>query len=251
MSSHDDEYEIIPPSRALAMRPTRSSLAPVRPQPLRVDTGGVLSSIPKRWEANSNARTYDAFTRRTNSQRALVEADTALGNSMIANARMRQEFSELPEILSTDRTRRQIGRYEELRDLRHNIDLAEAKRQEQLAAADVTLTETRTRLASAREQLTSARRGLLNAEQEFDAQHEYGPRYHELGWRQRIGEYELSVEEQRAVLSEHRKRVAHAEGEVGSTAEELIRRRAELNADGADTRHIDAELERGRQRARK
>jgi hypothetical protein len=248
MSSRDDKYEIIPPSRAVAPRPSRSALTPARPQPLRIDTGGIISSIPKRWEANSNTRTYDAFARRANAQRALVDADTSLGKSLIANARMRHEFSELPDILATDRAKRQLARYEELRDLRHQVELAEARRQEQLADAEVALTQTRTRLTAAREQLTIARRGQLNAEQEFDAQREHGRRYHDLGWQHRIGEYELSVEEQKAVLSEHRKRTACAEDDVASAEEELLQRRSEMNADGLDTAKIDAKLERMRRR---
>jgi hypothetical protein len=251
MSADDKKYEIIPPSHIVATRPSRFALEPARPQPLRVDTGGMLSSIPKRWEANRDARTYTAFTGRANAQRALVEADTALGRSLIDNARMRHEFSELPEILATDRARRQVARHEELRDLRHKADLAEARRYEERTEAEAAVTQAFTRLASAREQHAIARRGLLNAEQEYEAQRTQGLRYHELGWQQRIGEIELAVEEQHAVLSEYRERVARAGGKVGAAEEDILRRRAEMNADGVDTGMVDEQLERARRRRSK
>jgi hypothetical protein len=244
--SRDDDYEIIPPKRALALRSMRP--APVRPEPLRADTGGVFASIPTRWKANSDARTYDAFTRRGHAQRALVEADTALGHSLIANARMRHEFGELPAILATDRAQRQLGRQEELRTLRHQAELSEMRRIAEMSDAEEGLTHSRTRVVAAHEQLIAARRGLLNAEQEMDAQREYGPRYHALGWEQRLGDQELSVAEQAAVLAEHRKRVALAEDEKSAAEDELIQRRADLNADGADTRDVDAEIDRVRRR---
>jgi hypothetical protein len=252
MSSYDKEYENIPPSRAVtAGEPRQFALAPAQPQPLRVETGNVISSIPRRWQANSDTRTYETYARRENAQRALADANTALGHSLIANARMRHELAELPEILATDRLKREIARREELRGLQHQGDLAEARRREELTEREVGLTHSLTRLTSAREQHAIARRGLLNAEQEFEAQHTHGLRYYEMGWQQRIGEYELSLEEQNAVLAEHRRRVADAQGQVGAAEDEFIRRRAERNADGLDTRDIDAEIERARRRPRK
>jgi hypothetical protein len=252
MSTYDKEYEIIPPSRAVtAGEPRRFALAPANPQPLRADTGGIISSIPRRWQANSDTRTYESYTRREHAQRALVEANTALGHSLVANARMRHELMELPEILATDRLKREIARREELRGLQHQGEVAEARRREELTEREAALTQSLTLLASAREQHVIARRGLLNAEQEFEAQHANGLRYYELGWQQRIGEYELSLEEQKAVLAEHRRRVEATDGQVGVAEDKLIRRRAEMNADGLDTRDIDAEIARARRRPRK
>jgi hypothetical protein len=252
MSSYDKEYEIIPPSRAVTAGERRQfALAPAKPQPLRVETGGVISSIPRRWQANSDTRTYGAYTRRENAQRELVDANTALGHSLVANARMRHELAELPEILATDRLKREIARREELRSLHHQAEIAEARRREELTEREAGLTQSLTRLTSAREQHAIARRGLLNAEQELEAQRTHGLRYYELGWQQRIGEYELSLEEQSAVLAEQRRRVSNTAGQVGAAEDEFIRRRAEMNADGVDTRDIDAEIERARRRPRK
>ena len=244
----DDHIEIIPPSRTIQTRPAGSrDLAEVRHStPPRANPGGILSSMPIRWEANAQAKTYDAFARRTVAERALVEADTELGESLIKNVRMRHRFAELPEILATDRTRRQIQRNEELRDLRHQIEMAEARRMQELAVADMSLADARTGLTHARERLTVAQTSLLNAEQAFQAQRDHGGRYHELGWKQKNGERELYIEEQEAVLIEHRKRAGRtAQDELQHASDnELLQRRAEMNADGHDTRSVDDVLAR-------
>jgi hypothetical protein len=244
----DENFEIIPPSRAVQARPPENrDLAEVRHStPPRVNPGGILSSIPIRWEANAQAKTYDALARRTVAERALVEADTDLGESLIKNVRMRHRFAELREILATDRTKRQIQRNEELRDLRHQVEVAEARRMQELAIADTSLADARIGLTHARERLTVAQTSLMNAEQALQAQREHGGRYHELGWKQKNGERELYIEEQESVLSDHRKRLSRtAQDELQQASDdELLQRRAEMNADGRDTRAVDEVLAR-------
>jgi hypothetical protein len=244
----DDDIEIIPPSRAVQTRPSANrGLAEVRHStPPRANPGGILSSMPMRWEANAQAKTYAAFARRTSAERALVEADTELGESLIKNVRMRHRFAELPEILATDRTKRQVQRNEELRELRHQVEMAETRRMQELAIADTSLTDARTGLMQARERLTVAQTGLLDAEQALMAQRDHGGRYHELGWKQKNGERELYIEEQEAVLSEHRKRAGRStQDELQHASDsELLQRRAEMNADGHDTRAVDDVLAR-------
>lgn len=246
----DDEGDIIPPNRAIQMRPSRTrELAEARNvAPRRANPGGVLSSLPIRWTANAQTKTYDALARRTSAERALVDADTELGHSLIKNTRMRHEYDELPQTLAADRIKRQIKRVEELRELQHHADVAESRRMREQTDADTALTDARTSLTRARERLTASRTGLLNAEQEYEAQRQHGGRFHELGWKQKNGERELYVEEQDAVLAEHRKRVADAsQNELQRASDaELLDRRAEMNADGIDTRPVDNELSRRR-----
>ena len=239
------DVEIIPPSRSLRTSRSQELTEARQSTPHRANPGGILSSLPIRWEANAQAKSYDAQTRRTSAERALVEADTELGHALVRNVRMRHEFAELPQILATDRTKRQIARAEEIRDLYHRVEIAENRRMRELAEAEIVLTDARSNLTRAHERLTTARTGLLNAEQQYQAQAEHGSRYHELGWKQKIGERELYVEEQEAVLNEHRKRVANAQNDLNRASdEELIQRRAEMNADGVDTREVDEVLAR-------
>ncbi|MEA2889568.1 MAG: hypothetical protein QOI05_361 [Bradyrhizobium sp.] len=248
----DDDIEVIPPSRSnlparrsgsSEVAPRRASTAPVRVRP----PSGIIPSALVRMEARRESRTYDALTTRTNAERSLVEADTALGNALIKNARMRHEYDELPRTLAVDRAKREIKRVDEVRDAYHQFEMAEHRRATERAHADVTLTDARTGLTTARERLTMARKGLLNADQELEAQRQNGSRYHDLEWQRKIGERELYVEEQQAVLAEHRRRTGGGTGDTG----DLYQARDEMNADGRDTRAVDLEIERNKARSRK
>jgi hypothetical protein len=223
--------EIIPPSRPVST--AMPSSAPALPTAYRQDPGGIIAGIPRRLLANSQTQTYDAYAGRSVAQRALVEADTALGKALIDNQRMRQEHSELPEILETDRSLRQLKRGEEIRDLCHQIELAEARRMQDRLRAEA--------------ELHAAREVLLDAEQQCEARRQHGPRYHALQWEHRINEWELQVEEQRVVLGEHRRR--HGPDEL--SLDDLYAARDQLNADGADTTPIDRAIERAMVRQQK
>ncbi len=252
----EDDMEIIPPARSnlpahrsgsTEITPGRASTAPVRVRP----PSGIISSALTRMEARRTTRTNEALTTRTNSERGLVEADTALGHALIKNARMRHEYDELPQTLAADRAKRELKRIDEVRDAYHQVEMADARRTAERAQAHIAVTDANTGLTTAREQFTRARTSLLNAEQELEAQRQHGGRHHDLGWQHRNGERELYVEEQKAVLNEHRKRVAQTENDLGISEAELLERRNELNADGLDTRVVDAALERTRMRGRK
>ncbi|MEH2551628.1 hypothetical protein V1283_008273 [Bradyrhizobium sp. AZCC 2262] len=219
------ELEIIPPSRPVA-NVTASSMAPAPPTPYRENPGGIISGVPLRWQADSQAKTYDAYTRRAVAERKLVEADTELGRALVDNRRMRQEYSELPQILATDRAVRVLKRGEEIRELCHTIEIAEARRMQERARVEL--------------EMYTTKEAFLEADQKLEAQRHYGPRYHALQWEHRINEWELQVEEQRVVLGEHRRR--HGRDEL--SLDDLYAARDQLNADGADTTPIDRAIER-------
>src|SRR5688572_18599772 len=115
MTKHysDHDIEIIPPSRPVA-NATTASTAPAPPTPYRHNPGGMITSIPLRWQSESHTKTFDAYTRRSVAERKLVEADTELGHALVENQRMRQEYSELPQILAADKAGRALKRGEEL-----------------------------------------------------------------------------------------------------------------------------------------
>lgn len=239
----DDDAEILPPERSNlpARGNRRTELAEARATaPRRVNPGGIVSSAVMRWEAQRHARTYNALTTRTTSETALVDADTALGHSLIKNARMRHEFDELPRTLAVDRVKREIRRVEEVRDAFHQSEMSESRRTTERTRAETELSDARTSLTKAQERLTTARRGLLDASQALEAQRNHGQRAHDLGWHERIGEREMVVEEQRFLLSEHRKRISDG----ADREDELLKRRAEMNADGRDTAAVEAALSR-------
>jgi hypothetical protein len=196
------------------------------PQRYDQNPGGIISGGPKRWLADRQSRTLDAFTRRDVAARKLVEADTALQDSLIENYRVRQRVAEVPQLLATESAMRAMRRSEEIRELTHQIDVAERRRAREIAQADLDAYPTRT--------------ALLDAEQKLQAQREYGPRHYALDWEQRINERELYVAEQRIALADHARRA----GAEDFTLEELQAARADLNADGADTTPIDRAIER-------
>lgn len=221
-----NEVQIIPPSRPLSNMTASGSTSTPVPLQHRQDPGGVVGGAINRWVANSQARTYDVYKGRSVAQRGLVEADTALGRALIDNQRMRQEFSELPVVLAADRHMRQLKRGEEICTLTHQIEIAESQRERERLYEQARRSE--------------ARRTALDAEQQLDAQREFGPRLYALQWEHRLNEWEMQVEEQRVVLIEHRRQ--HGREEL--TIEELQAARVELSASGADTTPIDSAIAR-------
>lgn len=218
------DVEIIPPSRPV------SKVAATTPTPVPLqhqqNPGGIVGGMVNRWVADSQARTYNSYKGRSVAQRGLVEADTALGRALIDNQRMRQEFSELPQVLASDRHMRQLRRDEELYGVMHQIEIAESQRQRERLLEETKRAE--------------ARRMVVDADQQLDAQREYGPRLYALQWEHRINEWELQVEEQRVVLGEHRRRSGRGEPNL----DDLHAAREQMNADGVDTTPIDLAIER-------
>jgi hypothetical protein len=211
---------------------------------------GVVSGVSKRWTAQSQARTYDSFAQRAKAKRSLIEADTALDRSLVENARGYHEYKELPEILATDRAKRQIARAEEIREALHEVQMGEVRRESDRITGAMELTAAHARLTHAQAQLTGSRKVLLNAQQELDAQNLYGPRYHALTWHEKIGEREMRVEEQQALLSEHRRRVSGLL-ENGTGDDALYATRDELNAEGGNTSAVDLAIERSKVNVRR
>jgi hypothetical protein len=116
------EVEVIPPSRMLARR---ADNAVVTGTPPTLNPGGVVSSALTKWEANRHARTIGAVATRTRVQADLFDAQTQAVESYIRRERAAYRLGELPEILSTDRPRRQGERAEELRELQHRDEMPE------------------------------------------------------------------------------------------------------------------------------
>jgi hypothetical protein len=216
------KVEIIPPDRSLAKQSLNGIATVAR---ARTNPGGLVSSTLTRWEANGQTRAISAVAERTRAEADLFEAHTQALESYVKRQAAAARVEELPEIIAAERARRRAARAEELRQMQHNYDFAQLRRQTELARAEAILED--------------ARQALI-------AQREHGVHYHGLGWKQKNGERELYVEEQQAILSEHRKRVAQSEldGLQHASNEELLQRRTEMNADGRDTRAVDEELAR-------
>jgi hypothetical protein len=253
---YNKKLEIIPPSRATTMpRPVNSypAIADYSP-PAPVNPGGPVTGRMRQWAANRNAGTYTAIAAELTAETALVQTDTGYIRKRIEQARAYHEWQELPAILERDRIVRRGQRAEEIRELYHQIELEDLRRAAEKERKHRELMDQRTALTDARTRLVAAQLGLVNQQQAYQAQKEHGQRYYSLNIQQKIGNFELEVEEQNAVLSEYRKRVAEAASRPRSArqreeAAELKRR--ERVADGQEPEEeLDEEFDELRRKFR-
>jgi hypothetical protein len=227
------KVEIIPPGKALSLNRASDSPA-VSTVPPRMNPGGLLSSTLIRWEANRHGRAISAVAERTRAESNLFDAQTQALESYTRRQRAGARVQELPEMIASDRAIRRAARAEEVRQAQHQNNLAELRRQAELAHAD---------------------RVLLDAQQALRAQREHGYDSYALEWKKRnceILDVELSMAERKAVLREHmagfenpedsgRLRRDPSDDEINEALHEA---RAQLRASGLDTGRIDAMLAR-------
>ena len=151
----------------------------------RVDPGGPISSTLMGWTAQRHTRTLTAVAARTRAEGDLFDAQSETMESYVKRQRVLTRVQELPEIIGTDRARRRAERAEELREVYHRHEVAEAHRLAEVAHVE---------------------RELLDAQQALKAQRDYGYSNYELEWKKRnceILDVELSAAERRAILREH------------------------------------------------
>jgi hypothetical protein len=227
------KVEIIPPQRTnLPARPTGTTVVSVP----RANPGGVVSSTLTRWQANGQTRALTALRALTVAEANLYDAQSQAMESYVTRERAAARLAELPEIIATDRARRRAERAGELRTLQHQFEIAELRRKTECTQAHVTLEDAR---------------------QALRAQREHGYAAYELEWHRRqceILELELTAEEQREILREHRaKQSDHgAAAEPDTSSDEvynaLFDARSQMRASGLDTSKIDALLRERQQR---
>ena len=229
------KQEILPPSRAPA--PARRENTGTALAPSRVDPGGAVSSALMRRTAERHTRTIAAIAARTRAETDLFEAQAAAMESYIKRQRAVGRVQEIPEIIAADRARRRAERAEELRDVYHRNEVAEARRLTELAHVE---------------------RELVDARQALKAQCDHGYGRYELEWKKRSCEMldvELNAAERRAILQQHLAELDRSGCADGASAEKasdaalddaLYEARAQLLANGLDTSRIDALLVRRR-----
>lgn len=225
------KVEIIPPARSVAHRANHVS-APVVPP--RMNPGGLLSSTLVRREATRHARVFSAVAERVRAEASLFDAQTLALESHARRQRAAARVQELPEMIANDRAVRRVERAVALRQSQHQHEIAEARRQTELAHAD---------------------QALVDARQALRAQREHGYDGYVLEWRKRASdllEVELTMEERKAILREHRANFSGGENGNGlprsarddEVEEALHEARTQLRASGLDTGKIDAVLAR-------
>ena len=226
------KMEILPPLRTNL--PARRIESGVPAAPPRVNPGGIISSTLTRWEAQRHSRAISAVAERTRSEASLLDAQTTALESYVKRQRAGARVQELPEIIANDRAIRRTERAEELRQVQHHHEVAEVRRQTEVAHAD---------------------RVLVDARQALKAQRDHGYDSYALEWKKRkceILDVELSMAERKAILSEHMGGFDTSSDVQGLRAgtgddeidEALHEARSQLRASGIDTGKIDAVLVR-------
>jgi hypothetical protein len=209
MSQRRGEVEILPPN-PLSNLPARVSLTPVT-LPARLSAGGLLERPFIRFGARSRAITYTAIGAAVRAEAEATQANADRYRARLDRAVAQAEYDELPERLAQERYLRRLGRFQEIRNLEHEIALEEIDHQTRVTRKSAELMQATTDLTIARANCTAARQRLADATQAYTAQLEYGDKHYALMWERKINEETLYVEEQRAVLQEHRERIALAD----------------------------------------
>jgi hypothetical protein len=186
------------------------SLTPVT-VPKRLSVGSVWEAPLVRFYARSRAMTYTAHGAALRAESEATQAAADLHRARLDRALALAELDELPDRLAQERYLRRLGRFQEIRNLEHEIALEEIDHQTRVTRKSAELMQATTDLTIARANCTAARQRLADATQAYSAQLEYGDQHYALMWERKINEETLFVEEQRAVLQEHRDRVALAD----------------------------------------
>jgi hypothetical protein len=234
------EVEIIPPSRPA--QPARPTPAPVT-LPARVSPGDLFLRPLVRFDADSRALTFTSLAAATYAEADATQADAELTRSLSERAIARAEYNELPERLAQERHVRRLRRAQEIRAVEHEIVLAEIDHQVRVTRGSADLMQAMTDLTLARANCTAARHRLLETTQAYLSQAQYGDRYYDLMWERKVGEETLHVEEQRAVLQEHRQQRLS-----DRTHARFHEERVDLHPDGMDATSVDAEISKVRRR---
>ncbi len=209
MTRRRGEVEVLPPNPRSSL-PARVSLTPAS-VPAPMPAGDLLVRPFIRFGARSRAMTYTAVGAALRAESEATQADADLYRARTDRALAQAEYDELPERLAQERYLRRLGRFQEIRNLEHEIALEELDHQVRFTRKSAELMQATCDLTLARSNCTAARQRLADATQAFTAQLEYGDRHYDLMWERKLNEETLYVEEQRAVLQEHRERAALAD----------------------------------------
>ena len=225
------KMEILSPLRTNL--PARRIESGVPAAPPRVNPGGIISSTLTRWEAQRHSQAISAVAERTRSEASLLDAQTTALESYVKRQRAGARVQELPEIIANDRAIRRTERAEELRQVQHHHEVAEVRRQTEVAHAD---------------------RVLVDARLALKAQRDHGYASYALEWKKRkceILDVELSMAERKAILSEHMGGIdgskdtgLRGDASDSEVDEALYEARSQLRASGLETGKIDAVLVR-------
>lgn len=233
-----EKIEELPPPKRDNL-PARVSLEPVQ-LPAPVDPDDLFFRPLVRFNERSKALTFREIASARRAEAEATAADADLRRSLTERAVARAEYDELPERLAEEQYARRMKRAQEIREIEHEIAIDEIDHQVRMTRRSADLMNAMTDLTLARANCTAARQRLLDATQAYLSQSQYGERHYDLMWERKVGEETLYVEEQRAVLQEHRQRV----GLVDRTSARFHPERLDAGADASAV--VEADLPKAR-----
>jgi hypothetical protein len=202
-------------------------------------TSGFLESAVVRFRNNNSARATEARTRFTRSQVALTDAQTQLVEAEIKHQDALVRLQENPERVGHEVAMRRLSRAQSYRERQHDFEVTVLRQRNELTDIEAEYTHKKAAL-------THARTVLLDAEQQLEAQEQYGFFNYKLAHRKKAAEQlaiEMDEAERRALLKKHLRQMEMAEAPSVETHTEiddaLLARRDQLNAAGLNTDAID------------
>ena len=239
--------EIIPPQRSGQV--TRIEPARIHVSVPAINVGGPISSHLNAWIWDQQTKANNALARLNEAEAKNTIAQTALVVAEVERRTKLFELQELPRKLGHEFACREVVRANELRNVQHIFERDELARITEITHAEATLN-------NARVIRTQSRTALVDAEQQLQAQVEYGGMHYVLAHKKKaleIMDVELDIEERKKLLKDYlAKGTAEASQNDDLTEQEiddaLQMRLQQLNAAGMDTSKVEAAIAKRRQK---
>lgn len=233
--------EIIPPQRGQV---TRIEPARITASVPTVYSGNPFTAGIAAWSMDQNTKLNNAFARLNEAEGRARIQQTALVVAQIEHSTKLFELQELPEKLGHELAVRRVGRANELRNAQHTFERDEMDRMQVIVCAETNLNRAKTLR-------TQSRTALVDAEQQLQAQMEFGGMKYVLQHKKaalEIMEVELDMEQRKAILKDYlAKGTAAAGGDGGDGGDDddeindaLQRYLQILTAKGLDTERLEA-----------
>ena len=233
--------EIIPPQRGQV---TRIEPARIHVNVPSVNVGGPISSHLNAWIWDQQAKANNALARLNEAEAKNTIAQTALVVAEVERRTRLFELQELPRKLGHEFAVREVVRANEFRAVQHVFERDEINRSKEIAMAEADRNQ-------ARVLRTHSQTALADAQQQLEAQLEYGQMHYVLAHKKKaleIMDVELDIEERKSLLKDYlAKGTDQAAAQTDDLTEQEIddalqMRLQQLNAAGMDTSRVEAAI---------
>lgn len=221
-------------------------------QPLRtnisvptVNVGGPLMAGINTWTARQGAKVANAVATFNDAKTRVIVSETGMIDAEIRFKDRMFQLAATPQRLANEFAILQVGWANDLRGAQHNFEREELNRSKEIAMGEAERNQ-------ARVLRTHSQTALIDAEQQLQAQIEFGSMHYVVAHKKQVLEamdIELDMEERKALLKNYLAKGTEqpaARTDDDATEAEiddaLEARRQQLNAAGLDTTKIDAAI---------